>query len=69
MNGSGIQSPVIMPDCDSDDPAAYSRRSLGGRLHRYKRFAPRNASGAIGTTLGVHDFTVGTSGAGLERQE
>jgi hypothetical protein len=69
MNGRKTQPPVIIPGCDGNDATAYSRRNLGGRLHRYKRFAPQNASGAIGNTLGVREFIVGTSGAGLERQE
>jgi len=58
-----------MPECDGNDPTAYSRYNLGGRLRRYKGFAPQNASGAIGNTLGVREFIVGTGGAGLERQE
>jgi hypothetical protein len=58
-----------MPECDGNDPAAYSRRNLGGRLRRYKRSAPQNASGTIDNTLGVRELIVGTSGADLERQE
>lgn len=47
MNGPETQRPVSMPECDGNDSTAYSRRCLGGRLYRYKRFAPQNASGAI----------------------
>jgi hypothetical protein len=69
MNGLETQPPVTIPERDGNDPTAYSRRDLGYRLHRYKRFAPQNASDAIGNILGVREYIVGTSGVGLGRQE
>ena len=56
MNDPEAQPPVTMPECDGNDPTAYSRCNPV-RLRRYKPFAPRNASGVIGDALGARELS------------
>jgi hypothetical protein len=58
-----------MPECDGNYSPGCHRCNASSWLRWYKRFAPQNARGAIGDTLGVRGLIVGTGGAGLERQE